>query len=479
MKQLSTSLKLSNTNGFVKAKIIFISFIASFIFNTSIYAQSYTDNDKIFYISQIWKDALCKFHSPEYLNTIHWDSLYVSSLKKAISCQNDDEYYLIMREFLAKLDDGHSDLNYNNFNYSKTDFIPIDLKSVNNDYYILGVENSLVEKVPLGSKIIKVNNMPIQEYLDRYIMQYSFGHTLRDRIRRALPLLCSSIKTNDSLTCQIKTPKGQIREVVLKYDALKRNIHRKDMIGTKFSSINYSSSTGTYLTKDNNRKDYYYLRLDDFDKSQISNTMHREESNILKAKYIVLDLRHNTGGSELEADSLLMCFLKLDTLVTYKSLTRKDNAFFSAMGYGYPQYKDYYKGLAMDTLPADTLYKKDLPLFTQPLFVLIGEDTYSAAEDFLITLKLHFPKRAILIGMPTGGSTGAPFVRNLPYHHSSYRICTRKPCLPKGLFDNGIQPDIYYEMNIEDHLKGTDRIYNIIEQTYKKMEATKSLPQIR
>jgi len=34
-------------------------------------------------------------------------------------------------------------------------------------------------------------------------------------------------------------------------------------------------------------------------------------------------------------------------------------------------------------------------------------------------------------------------------------------------------------MNIEDHLKGADRIYNIIEQTYKKMEATKSLPQIR
>lgn len=471
MKQLETSLNFSNINWIIKIKIIFISFIASFIFNTSIYAQSYTNDDKIFYISQIWKDALSKFHSPEYLNTIHWDSLYVSYLKKAISSQNDDEYYLIMREFLAKLDDGHSDLHYDNFNYSKTDFIPIDIEYIKNDYYILGIENSLSKKIPLGSKIIKVNNMPIQEYLDRYIMQYSFGHTLHDKIRRALPLLCSSIKTNDSLSCQIKTPKGEIREVVLKYDALKRKVHKNDMIGTKFSLMNYSPSTDAYLAKDSNRKDYYYLRFDNFDKSKISNTMRNEESNILKAKYIVLDLRHNTGGSELKADSLLMCFLKLDTLVTYQSLTRKDNAFYSAMGYGYPQYKDYYKGLAMDTLPADTLYKKNLPLFTQPLFILIGEETYSAAEDFLITLKLHFPKRAILIGMSTGGSTGAPFVRQLPYHYSYYRICTRKPCLPKGLFDNGIQPDIFYEINIEDHLKGIDRIYNIIEQTYKNIKS--------
>lgn len=275
--------------------------------------------------------------------------------------------------------------------------------------------------------------------------------------------MCSSGKTNDSIRVSIKTPKGDFKNVYLKYDAIKRKVNKRDMVATKFSSVNYSPSIDTYLAKDSRQRNYYYLRFDNFARKNISNTMRKEEENIKKAEYIVLDLRHNTGGSELEADSLLMCFLNVDKLITYQSLTRKDNAFYSAMGYGYPQYKEYYEDLVMDVLPADTLIKKNLPLFTQPLFVLIGQDTYSAAEDLLITLKLHYPKRAILIGMPTGGSTGAPFVRRLPYHNSYYRICTRKACLPKELFDNGIQPDRFYEMSIEDHLKGTDRIFDLVE----------------
>ena len=123
----------------------------------------------------------------------------------------------------------------------------------------------------------------------------------------------------------------------------------------------------------------------------------------------------------------------------------------------------------MDILPPDTLVKKNLPFFSQPLFILTSSKTYSAAEDLLITLKLHYPDRAILVGTPTGGSTGAPFVRKLPCHDAYYRICTRRPQLPNGLFDNGIQPDFFYEPDIEEHLGNEDMIFQYVEQLYDNL----------
>lgn len=169
-------------------KRLFFYFIFIIPFRIYVSAQNYTESDKMLYISQIWKDGITKFHSPQYLHTINWDSLYVSYLKKALETKDDGEYYLVMREFLAKLNDGHSDICYDNFlfNSLKTDFIPIDIKCIKNDYYILGVDKVLLEKIPLGSKIIELNNMPVQEYLNRYIMQYAFGMTLQDKTKSAL-----------------------------------------------------------------------------------------------------------------------------------------------------------------------------------------------------------------------------------------------------------------------------------------------------
>ena len=60
--------------------------------------------------------------------------------------------------------------------------------------------------------------------------------------------------------------------------------------------------------------------------------------------------------------------------------------------------------------------------FLQPLVILIWPTTCSAAEDFLLALKMKAPKRDVLIGTPTGGSTGAPLVR---YLNSA---CKKTPC---------------------------------------------------
>ena len=451
----------------------------SFLMLFPLSAQTYTKEERLHYLSQLWKDVSTKFYDPKHLEQINWDSLYVSNIEKAVKAQKDLDYYSLLERMIAVLNDGHSELNTGQWLFSEDsdlDSLPIEIGLIGEDYFVLGIEKGKLEEIPLGSKIIEVNDLPIIDYLKTYIFPQIAAKTWQDKNRRALKNLVIG-KINDSITFTIQTPDLHILKRVMKYNRGENNILRKDIEGTQFSDIKYRPNTNYYLDEDGLGKIFYNLRLDSFLFFQgrtsrfksISELIRENSNNISQADYIVLDLRYNRGGSQLEADTLLSCFLNLDTLVTYPSLVRKDHAYYAAKGYGYPEYKEYYNNLVMDTLSPDTLLKKDLPFFSQPLFILISSKTYSAAEDLLITLKLHYPDRAIIVGTPTGGSTGLPFVRKLPYHDAYYRICVRLPLLPNGLFDNGIRPDYFYEPNIDEQLGNDDLIFQYVEKLYTKL----------
>jgi C-terminal processing protease CtpA/Prc len=254
----------------------------------------------------------------------------------------------------------------------------------------------------------------------------------------------------------------QSANVYLKFEAVKENIRKSEL---DFFPSFFDSEKTIKLLKTPNF--ILYMRFDNFVINNISSPLREYADSAKLAKYIILDLRKNHGGYEPIADTLLMCFLDTDTLKTYKSVVRKDNAFYAAMGYGYPQYRDYYENTALDTLSGEIYLKKDLPYFSQPLVILISEKTISAAEDLLIALKLYYPNRAILVGSPTAASTGAPFVRKLTKHNAYYRICTRKPLVPDALFANGIQPDYYYEKSIEEYMTGEEYIFDFVDEIIK------------
>ena len=64
-----------------------------------------------------------------------------------------------------------------------------------------------------------------------------------------------------------------------------------------------------------------------------------------------------------------------------------------------------------------------------PTVILIGYNTASAAEDFLIYTENQ--KHMIKIGEPTFGSTGQPMPYDLP-DGGSARVCTKKDTYPSG-----------------------------------------------
>jgi len=92
-----------------------------------------------------------------------------------------------------------------------------------------------------------------------------------------------------------------------------------------------------------------------------------------------------------------------------------------------------------------------------PTAILIGHQTASASEDFLIYLDNQ--KHIIKIGEATFGSTGQPMLFKLPGGGMA-RVCTKKDTYPDGkeFVGYGIQPDIKVQKSLIDYLGDEDPV---------------------
>jgi C-terminal processing protease CtpA/Prc len=92
-----------------------------------------------------------------------------------------------------------------------------------------------------------------------------------------------------------------------------------------------------------------------------------------------------------------------------------------------------------------------------PTVILIGHSTGSAAEDFLIYAANQ--KHMIKIGENSNGSTGQPFIFELPGGGSA-RVCTKQDTYPDGkeFVGYGVKPDIEIKPTLNDYLNKKDAV---------------------
>jgi hypothetical protein len=437
-------------------KIIFVIFFFSLFLNSEIDAQAKLENsltisNKIYMLSEIWKEVSYNFCDPQKLKEIKWDSLYRSNINEVINTKSDYAYYLLLKKFIASIGDGHTKLEIENV-VEKLSLgeLPIGIQNVGPKYYLIAFLTDYVKNIPMYSEVERINDLLVQEYMDKYLLPYAHASTPQRKIKYALGSVFGVGLIGDSIKIQFKKQDGNREVRWLKYISQEKVRIAPRSIAPSFLY------KGRFQIEDS----ILYLGTNSFGNNSVLKYIIKNKDLIAKTKGIIIDLRYNEGGDEPIADSLLMCFLNCTSLKTYKSLCRKNNAFYTAMGYGYPNFKPYYNNEVLDTLPEDILKKGNLPTFSQPLVVLIGSNTCSAAEDFLLALKINAPHRAVLIGTPTSGSTGAPLVRVFD-SGVYYKICTRKPLVDPVLFKNGIQPDILYEKTIDEYLTNSDHILKI------------------
>jgi C-terminal processing protease CtpA/Prc len=327
----------------------------------------------------------------------------------------------------------------------------------NIDGHALIVRTNLSKKteIPFGSEVIEVNEKPTQQYIKEEVAPYissSTDYVLQDwSIRDLLKGL-----DGDKYTVKIKKPDGKIISLNL--------THKKTEEKEVFPAFDADKKLLDFSWQKNN---VAYVALNSFSSEKIIDSFKAILPELYKAKALIIDLRYNGGGSSNIGKAILE-YCTNDSLL-YGSTNRSRLHIPSHKAWGafttakdtvgnpfdkksYLMFRDKYY-YDFDYTP-DTVTLKEKRIVV-PTVVLLGHNTASAAEDFLIYAdnQKHFTK----MGSNSFGSTGQPYQFGLPGGGSA-RVCTKQDAYPDGrmFVGVGIKPDIEVVPTLNDYLQSKD-----------------------
>ncbi len=159
------------------------------------------------------------------------------------------------------------------------------------------------------------------------------------------------------------------------------------------NNISRSSDESPFLTADI-REDISYLRIDTFrGKEYLFKEIDSILENLYYKKGLILDLRSNGGGSDINSQIVMSRFADKKTLI--RKIRYRNG----------PQHTDFSKPIFDYVEPNGFYYDK-------PVVLLTDRSVYSAAEDFILGMR-QFPD-VLVLGERTAGSSGNPATFDLP-----------------------------------------------------------------
>jgi C-terminal processing protease CtpA/Prc len=417
-----------------------------------------SSTDKIFGLSKFWQEVNYNFVYLEKVDRKMWDNKYKELINSIPKTNNDYEYYRELQKFCALLKDGHTNIYFpkgiEQMNTMFGDY-RIFTENIDNKAIIVRTNLSKKNEIPFGSEIIEVNGKTTSQYINEEVAPYissSTDYVLKDwSIGRLLTGL-----DGETFKIKIKKPNNQVIELTLTHKKTEEKEVFPDFDAKRelldFKWINPQIA---------------YVSLNSFGDRKIDSLFITKLPELYKAKSLIIDLRYNGGGSTDIGFDILKYLTNDKKLYGSKSISRLHIPTFKAWG-KYVEAKDSLKDehskkaylTYNDKYYYNFEYEPDeiklkAKRIVIPTVVLIGHNTASAAEDFLIYAdnQKHFTK----IGTSTFGSTGQPFLFDLPGGGSA-RICTKKDTYPNGteFVGYGIKPDIEVKSTLNDYLNKND-----------------------
>jgi C-terminal processing protease CtpA/Prc len=204
-----------------------------------------------------------------------------------------------------------------------------------------------------------------------------------------------------------------------------------------------------------------YVALNSFDDESAAKDFAQNFDAIAKTDALIIDVRANGGGNSDYGDQILS-YLTDKPFQTARWSSRS----FRALRKAYGIEADWF-GEA-----GETIQPNGKKFYAKPIVLLIGSRTFSAAEDF--AMEFDFMKRGLLVGEPTGGSTGQPVSFALPGGGRA-RICAKRDTYPDGkkFVGIGIQPDVQVSAKISDFTNGEDSVLETALRELKKTAINK------
>ncbi len=431
-----------------------------------------TITEQIYGLSQIWSEAKYNFAFWNTRNNIDWDKEYQEALSRVMKPMEIIDYYLELMKFISLLNDGHSHVDFPK-DISKDLFtLPIKIKWLSGKHIITNVAEGNI--IPLFSEILEINGMSFDKYMTEKVLPYCWNIKLTSTYEMLYTFSClgGDSDKNAYAFIPILEKNNEVKLLtsngLFKVKPIPRNINWSLPIKLKcsedFTDVFRSEGLIIQLTKDN----IAVLIVPTFMDDTMPQNFYNHLDKIKDCKGFVIDVRNNGGGHSNNADAFSQAFIKGEFksgkvkhaihIGAYKAWGVGND--FSDLDLTNPLNKKIYD-VCNNNLFEEEIVTADYPdcpvSLDQPVVILENAATGSSAENLLINFDNI--NRAIIIGVPSYGTTGNPLFVEMPGGGLA-RICTRRYTYPndKEFINIGIQPHIYSDLSQEDLINGYDSV---------------------
>lgn len=411
------------------------------------FQENLSEEEKIAGLSKFWMQTKFSFANFDLVPKLNWDSLYLAYLPKVQQTQTSLEYYYQLAEMCAKLKDSHTNiLPPQELMDSVYGNVPLTTKLIEGKVLVEEVKDTTlaIHGLRKGQEVISVNGLPVKEYAAQYVIPYQSASTLQNMEVLAYHHYFLAGQAGQNVMIVVKDSKGKEQEFSLKRIPL--NDYWK--LPKARPAFEFRMLEGNVA----------YIALNNFFDNTAVNEFIKHLDSIRKADAIVLDVRENPGGNGSVGYSILEHFITKPVL----SSVWESPKFI-------PVYKAWGRTLSPYTEEGTILMPVEQAL-TQAVVMLVSAKTFSASEDFAVAFRAA--ERGLIVGEPTGGSTGQPLIFSLPGGFRA-RVCAKKELYPDGqpFVGIGIQPDIVVKTTVEAFRDGKDEV---LEAALLSLESNKA-----
>ncbi|KEY19460.1 S41 family peptidase [Kaistella antarctica] len=407
-----------------------------------------------------------------------FDSLKVTIQKPL----KPNEFYQKLAPVIAKIKEGHLRLYPYDKRLTKKEIKHLkNQKGLLNRYNFIVEDNRIfvknnVDKIPnmnVGTEILKIKDIPIHVLLVKYkpLINSDGDNTTFQRYsmaRRWPSFFTAEYGILDSVKIE-----AQYKDVVKTFYIQREKITKEEKEKTKkenkklTKSENGKTKDYNIISKSFNRDLQFptkdstiaYMKIKTFS-GTYSRKFYKQSFALLKkspAKYLILDVRDNLGGSLSEINNLYSYFVTEDfKFIKDMEVTSRASMFHATYFNGVPvlakpiaalTYPLYLVATALSVKKKDDKFylrnnglfslKKAKPNhFQGKIYVLINGSSFSASS--IISSKLKGDNRAFLVGEETGGTNDG----TVAGRYSTEKLPSSKLRLPIGLML--VQPNIAF-----------------------------------
>lgn len=426
--------------------------LSLFCFLISLLAVSHvkaetSPEDRLYILSTVWRNVRDNFAFPQHFEQANPDSLFKTFLPRVMNAKSEQDFSLLMTEFLAQFGDAHTRF----FAEAPSATVPIQFIGLDNQVFVKNIGKQFIKKIPIGSQLVKIDDVSVADFLEANIYPYVSAANNEWKFRKSLDMFL-----NGDLGSEVKlefiTPKHKTETQTL-----------KRVEPQALESYEWGKTLDKRVAYIENLPDNIaYMRMATFTKpDDVNNVFSENLPSFRNSRGVIFDIRGNRGGTDECWNPAIFDYIApadKDQNAALIIKCRVANSAFQEYGSQIPQLKDFATETAMEVVRTGGSYFSQIPDSLKikcPVIILTDGYTGSAAEDFAVTMKnLGLAK---IVGSHTVGVISHPRYFDLPGGYS-YGLSTWAYFNPDGssIIETGIIPDIVVEYTIEDLLNNTD-----------------------